>query len=163
MRFWVSFLIVGLVVVLGSCMVQKAFAVTVQEASDDVASADQALRVAFSSVLDSEQSGANVTALLTRLDDAGSDLTRAETALAAGDYSGAASLAATCTSLANGVGGDAGVLKGDAVAAAGNWWMTVVFSVVGSVVFAVVLLFVWRRFSRGYLKRLMRSRPEVTG
>lgn len=141
----------------------RGFAVTSQEASASVAGADQALRAAFVSAYEAEQSGANVSGLLVRLDDAGSDLTRAEAALAAGDYSGAASLAATCKSLANGIGSDASVLKGDAVAAAGNWWMTMVFSVVGSVVFGVILLFVWRRFSRGYLKRIMRSRPVVTG
>jgi hypothetical protein len=102
------------------CAVEKAFAVTYQEGSDQVASADQALRVAFNGVVDAEQSGSNVSALLARLNDAASDLTKAETALAAGDYSNAASLAATYKSLANEVGNDASVLKSDAIAAAGN-------------------------------------------
>jgi hypothetical protein len=163
LRFWVKLFIVGFVFALAFGVVPRGFAVSSAEASASVAGADHALRAAFISALDAEQSGANVTALLVRLDDAGVDLTRAEAALGAGNYSDAASLAVTCTSLANGVSVDAGVLKGDAVATAGNWWMTVAFSVVGSVVFAVVLLFVWRRFRAGYVKRMMRSRPEVTG
>ncbi len=129
----------------------------------EVAGADQALRAAFRSVLDAEQSGANVSALLPRLNEAGSALTVAEEALTAGNYSDAAVSAGVCKSLANGVEGDAVVLKSDAVAAAGNWWVTVVLSVVGSVVFVGVLFFVWRRFRRGYLKRMLGSRPEVTG
>lgn len=163
MRFWVSLLVVGLIALCGVCTVQKAFAVTYQEASNDVASADQALRGAFNGVLDAEKTGANVSALLVRLNDAGGNLTLAEDALAAGNYSDAVGFAGACESLSNGVGADAVVFKSDAVAAAGNWWMTVLFSVAGSVVFAVVLLFVWRRFRSGYLKKMLGSRPEVTG
>jgi hypothetical protein len=154
---------VGFVIAFGSCAVQRGLAVEYQDASAHVLVADQSLRVAFNSSLDAEQGGANVSALLVKLSDAGSILRRAEAALAAGNYSDALSLADTCKSLADGVRTDASVLKSDAVAAAGNWWMTVVFSVAGSVVFVVVLFFVWGRFKQRYLKRLLRSRPEVTG
>lgn len=163
MRSWVSLLIVGLVVALASCSVQRGLAVEYQDASAQILVADQSLRVAFNSSLDAEQSGANVSALLVRLSDAGSDLRRAEAALAAGNYSDALNLADTCKSLADGVRTDASALKSDAVASAGNWWMTVALSVASSVVFVVALFFVWGRFKRRYLKRLLRSRPEVTG
>ena len=163
MPSWVSLLIVGLVVAFGFCMVQKGLAVEYQDASAQILVADQSLRVAFNSSLDAEQSGANVSALLVRLSDAGSILRRAEAALVAGDYSDALSLADTCKSLADGVRTDASALKNDAVASAGNWWMTVALSVAGSVVFVVALFFVWGRFKQRYLKRLLGSRPEVTG
>jgi ABC-type uncharacterized transport system permease subunit len=101
--------------------------------------------------------------LLSRLDEVGSNLTWAEVALAAGNYSDAVGFAGVCKSEADLVGVDAVGLGNDAVLAAGDWWMMVVFSVVGSVVFVVVLFFVWRWFKRGYLKRVMQSRPEVTG
>jgi hypothetical protein len=65
--------------------------------------------------------------------------------------------------LADGVGSDAVALKNDAVAAAGNWWIPIVISVLGSVVVVVVLFFVWRWFKQGHLKRILKSQPEVTG
>jgi hypothetical protein len=84
-------------------------------------------------------------------------------ALAAGNFSDAVGFAGVCKSEAVSVRADAVVLRNDAVVVAGNWWMTVVFSVAGSVVFVVVLVFVWCRFRQGYLKRVMRFRPEVKG
>jgi hypothetical protein len=84
-------------------MVQTGLAVEYQDASAQILVADQSLRVAFNSSLDAEQSGANVSALLVRLSDAGSILRRAEASLAAGNYSDALSLADTCKSLADGV------------------------------------------------------------
>ena len=163
MRFWVNVFVVGFLVVCVVCSVHSAFAVTHQEASDQVAEADKVLRSAFKSVLDAEQSGANVSALLSRLNDAGSNLIAAEEVLAAGNYSGAVDLAGTVKLLANGVGSDADVLRSYAVAAAGNWWVTVVFSVVSSVVFGVALLFIWRWFRRRRVNKMLGSRPEVTG
>lgn len=163
MRFWVKLFLMGFLVVLGVCLVHDAFSVTYQDAAGQVADASQALRDAFKSVVDAEQKGANVSLLLSRLDEAGSNLTWAEAALAAGNYSDAVGFAGVCKSEADLVGVDAVGLGNDAVLAAGNWWMMVVFSVVGSVVFVVVLFFVWRWFKRGYLKRVMQSRPEVTG
>jgi hypothetical protein len=145
------------------CFVRGVFAVTFQEASDQVAAADQALRVAFNGVLDAEQSGANVSVLLSRLNEAGVALSGAEVALKAGNYSDAVSGALTCKSLAIDAGEDALALKNDAVAASGYWWVTVLLSWVVSVVFVGVLFFVWRWFRRGYVKKMLGSRPEVTG
>jgi hypothetical protein len=163
LRFWVKLFLLGLLVALGVCLIHDAFAVTYQDASGQVADADQALRTAFNSVVDAEQHGANVSVLLFRLDGAGGNLTLAEMALAAGNFSDAVSLAGVCRSEAVSVDADAVALGNDAVVAAGYWWMMVVFSVVGSVVFVVVLVFVWRRLKAGYLKRVMGSRPEVKG
>ena len=153
----------GFLVVVSVCLVHDVFAVTYQEAAGQVSDADQALRNAFNSVIGAEQQGANVSVLLFRLDGAGGDLTWAEMALAAGNYSDAVSFAGVCRSEAVSVDADAVVLGNEAAVVAGNWWMMVVFSVVGSVVFVVVLFFVWRGFKRGYLKKVMGSRPEVTG
>jgi hypothetical protein len=130
------------------------------------------LRGAFGVVADAEQYGANVSVLAQRLNQAGASLARAREYLTVGNYSGSAgaryysdaiSFADDCKSLADGVGSDAVALKSDAVAAAGNWWIPVVISVSGSVIVVVVLFFVWRWFKQGYLKRILRSRPEVTG
>jgi hypothetical protein len=163
LRFWARLFLTGFLVVLGVCLVHDVFGVTSQDAAGQVADADQALRNAFNSVVGAEQQGANVSGLLSRLDEAGANLTWAEVALAAGNYTDAVSFAGACRSEALSVDADAVVLRNDAVVVAGNWWMMVVFSVAGSVVFVVVLFFVWRRFRQGYLKRVMGSRPEVTG
>jgi len=163
LRFWAKLFLISVLVVLGVCLVHDVFGVSYQEAAGQVADADQALRNAFTSVVDAEQQGANVSLLLSRLGMAGGNLTWAEVALAAGNYSDAVSFAGVCRSVALSVDSDAAVLGNNAAVVAGNWWMMVVFSVVSSVVFVVVLFFVWHRFRRGYLKRLMGSRPEVTG
>lgn len=162
MRFWAKLFLAGFLVACGASLVHEAFGLTYQDAAGQVADASQALQNAFNRVVGAEQKGANVSLLLNRLSEAGSDLTWAEATLAAGNYSDAVSYAGVCKSEAEAVGADAVALGNDAVSVAGNWWMMVMFSVVGSVVFVVVLFFVWRRFKWGYLKRVMESRPEVT-
>jgi hypothetical protein len=112
-------------------------------------------------VSDAEAAGANVSGLMGRLNEAGGALTSAGVALAVGNYSDAVSLAGTCTSLADGVSRDAGVLKSDSVARAADWMLTVSFSAVGAAVFVAVLFLVWRWFRRVYGEKLFESRPEV--
>jgi hypothetical protein len=144
-------------------LVPKAFGATYKEAADRIAEADLGLRGAFGTVADAEQHGANVSVLAQQLNQAGAFLARAREYLTVGNYSGAISFADDCESLAGGVGSDAVALRSDAVAAAVNWWIPIVFSVSGSVVVVVVLFFVWRWFKQGFLKRILKNRPEVTG
>lgn len=160
MRCWINVLAVLAAVCL-VFSVPRGLAVGAEEASAAVANADTALRGAFDAVLDAESAGANVGGLMGRLNDAGVALTGANVALAAGNYSDAFSRADKCRDLANGVLSDAGVLKNDAAAQASRWWVTVLLSVLGSVVFVVVLFLVWRRFKRYYSDRLLGCRPEV--
>jgi uncharacterized membrane protein YeaQ/YmgE (transglycosylase-associated protein family) len=77
------------------------------------------------------------------------------------NYSDAVSRAGVCKSLVSGVVGDADALKTDALATKSSWWITMSFSVVGSVVFVVVLFLVWRWVRRFYAAKLLESRPEV--
>jgi hypothetical protein len=97
------------------------------------------------------------------LDEAGGRLTLAEVAYRNGDYVEAYVRADACVALANGVADDAGSLKGQALAVAGEWWKTVVFSVVGSAVLAVCLGVVWVWFKGSYGRRVLRLKPEVKG
>ena len=83
--------------------------------------------------------------------------------LKAGNFSDAVSRAEACEGLADGVSGDANALRTDAVAQAAGWWVTVLVSAAGSVVFVCVLFLVWRRFKRVYGDRLLKCRPEVVG
>jgi hypothetical protein len=134
-----------------------------EEASVAVANAEGSLQNAFRTVSDAEGAGANVSALMKRLNQADDALTGAEVALAAGNYSDATNKAEMCQGLAHGVSGDAVVLKTGAVAAFGYWWVTVLVSVVCSVVFVGAVFFVWRWFKRGYVKKMLGSRPGVMG
>lgn len=163
MRLWASLLIVGLVFAFVSSVMPRGFAVASQDAVSSIATADAALRSAFVNAFDAEQSSADVSSLLVRLNDAGGNLTSAEAALDEGNYLDAINLANTCKSVADSVSSDASVLKADAVAAAGLWWQTMLFSVVGSVVFVLVLFLVWRRFRGGYVKHMKANGPGVTG
>jgi len=133
------------------------------EAVVRVGEADAALRGAFVAVVGAEGAGANVSGLLVRLNVAGGLLSSAVVAFQDGNYTLAVERAGDCVGLADGVLGDAGLLKADAVAHAGGWWVTVSFSAVGSVVFVGVLLLVWRLFRRFYGERFLKSRPEVAG
>lgn len=162
MRFWFKLFLTGFLVVLSVCLVHDAFGVSYEEAAGQVADARQALEDAFNRVVDAEQKGANVSLLLSRLDEAGTNLTWAEAAVAAGNYSDAVGFAGVCRSEADAVGADAVGLGNAAFLAGGNWWIMVVFSVAGSMVFAVVLFFVWRWYKQRYLKKIMKLRPEVT-
>jgi hypothetical protein len=163
LRRWVEFAVIAVLLVCVAVNVPRAFSVADADGETAVANADHALRVAFVSVLDAEHNGAEVGLLLPRLNEAGSVLSQAEEALKAGNYSKALADAGTCKSLADGVAGDAVALKNDAVAASGNWWVTVLLSIVASVVFTGVLFSVWRWFRRGCVKKMLGSRPEVTG
>lgn len=162
LRCWVSFF----AVLVTACLVlnaPRAFSAGSAEAAAAVSDADNALRGAFVAALDAESAGANVSGLMGRMNSAGVALTEAQVALTAGNYSDAVSRASECKGLADGVFSDADMLKGDAVSQASKWWVTVLLSVAGSVMFVVVLFFVWRRFRRSYADKLLGSRPEVVG
>ena len=159
MRWWVNvFAVLAVVCLMFS--VPLGLAVGAEEASAAVENADTALRGAFAAALNAESAGTNVSGLIGRLNEAGVALTGARVALAAGNYNDAVSRAGECRGLADGVVLDAGVLKNDAAAQASRWWVTVLLSVLGSVVFVVVLFLVWRRFKRYYTDKLFGCRPE---
>ena len=135
-------------------------------ASDDVSSrisaAEGALQRAFVAVLDAENVGANVSALLAKLDVAGKNLTEAEMAYKGGSLVDAVSKAEQCSVLANGVIDEALALKNSAFADARRAvWQIFVFSGVGAFVILIVLALVWIMFKRSYNGKLLGMRPEA--
>ncbi len=160
MRWWVNVLAVLAVVCL-VFSVPGGLAAGPEEASVAVADARHSLEGSFRAVFDAEALGANVSGLMSRLNDAGGAFASAGVALSAGNYGEAVDRAAACKSLADGVSGDAGVLGADASVKAAGWWIPVSFGAVGAAVFVAVLFFVWRRFRRAYEEKLLESRPEV--
>jgi hypothetical protein len=160
LRGSVSFL---LVLVLAGLFSHGVFVVCgADEASSSVGEADVAVRRAFNATLDAERAGANVSGLILRLNEAGTILGEAEMALKDGNSSEAASKAVQCVEIAESVKGDADVLKASALDEAQTvFWTSLTFSVVGIAVFVVVLEFVWRRFKRGYVRKMLGMKPEV--
>lgn len=127
-----------------------------------VADADNAMRQAFSSVFDAEGAGANVSDLIASLDEAGRILADAETAIRIGNLREAESKANACIGIAGNIKTEATSLKSTALTdTQRSFRYTSAFSVAGMTVFAVALVFVWRRFKRGYSKRVLGMRPEV--
>jgi hypothetical protein len=135
-------------------------------ADDDVpskiATAEDALQRAFVAVLEAENAGANVSALLVKLDVAGKNLTEAEMDYKSGRLVEALSKAEGCSALANGVVDEALILKSSAlINARSAEWQTFAFSGVGVFVYLVVLASVWMLLKRSYVRKLLGLRPEV--
>jgi hypothetical protein len=132
------------------------------DASSIVAEADVTVRQAFKATIDAESAGANVSALVLRLNEAGRILGEAEAALKNGNSTEAVNGADQCIGVADSVKGDAVVLKASALAEGQSVFRTsLAFSVVSIAVFVVLLLLVWRRFKRRYVGKVLGMKPEV--
>jgi hypothetical protein len=132
------------------------------DASMSVGEADGAVRQAFNATLDAEKAGANVSGLIVRLNEAGGFLGEAEVALNNGNSSEAANEANYCIEIAKSVQSDADALRASASNEAPTaFWTSVAFSAVSIAVFIVVLMLVWQRFKRKYIRKVLGSMPEV--
>ena len=117
---------------------------------------------AFNAVLEAEKVGGNVTQLLVRLDTAGTLLADAQNDYNSGNTANVTSLVDNALQIANKVNADALNLRNVSLVESQNsFWLTLIFSVIGAIVFGGSLLFVWRRFKRSYTMKLLSSKPEV--
>jgi hypothetical protein len=125
--------------------------------------AENALQNAFSAVQEAEKLDVDVSSLVNDLSVAGGLLDEAEIAYTNGDLDAAIQKADQSLATANKVLGDAASFSVSASADALNvFWPTLIFSTVGAVLFIVVLILVWRLFSRLYIKKLLKMKAEVT-
>jgi hypothetical protein len=131
------------------------------EAMHKINDAKVSLTDAFRKVADAESAGGNVSSLIGRMNEAVGYLDLAKIAYVNGDFDVAYYKASECSSLAGNVAGDAIRLKGQAAVAAGGWWIVVGFSVVGALIFSLVLYSVWVWFRRSYARRVSQMKPEV--
>jgi cell division protein FtsB len=128
----------------------------------ELQAANSAVGQAFNSVLDAEKAGANVTQLLAKLNTAGAILADAQNELNSINTVNITTNLENAVQIANQVKADALDLRNVSLVESQNsFWLTLIFSVVGAIVFGVSLLFVWRRFKRSYTKKLLGSKPEV--
>jgi preprotein translocase subunit SecF len=124
--------------------------------------ANTAVNQAFNATLDAEKAGANVTDLLSQLSYAGIVLASAENSYRAGDFNKAAIQADSVLPMAQQVATAAETAKQVATVSKQNgFWATIAFTVVGASMFVWVLLLVWRRFKRNYIKSLSEAKPEL--
>jgi hypothetical protein len=114
--------------------------------------ADNAVGQAFSSVLDAEKAGGNVTQLLVKLNSAGVLLAEAQNTYNSGNSANVTSIAENVQQIADQVNLEATNLRNVSLVESKNrFWLTLGFSVVGAVVFGLFLLFIWRRFKRAFI------------
>ena len=148
---------------IGSCLYSGhyVFAQTDQTASK-LQAANTAVERAFNAVLDAEKAGANVTGLLAQLNVAAGVLAQAENSFRTGDFNTSAVQADNVLPIAQEVTNSAQDAKQTALVSGQNaFWFTIAFTEIGASVFVLVLFLVWRRFKRGYIKKLPGLKPEV--
>lgn len=132
------------------------------EASLRINDAENALDDAFNAVQKTERLNANVSRLMNDLNVAGGLLDEAEIAYKNGDLYIALRKADQSSVAANRVLNEATWLYDSASAGAQEiFWLTIIFSIEGAVLFIVVLLIVWAEFSSFYIKRLLKMKVEV--
>jgi hypothetical protein len=139
-----------------------AFAQT-NQADSKLQAVNNSVNQAFNAVLDAEKAGANVTDLLSQLNNAANILAGAENSYRAGDITATIAKANSLLPIAQEITNNAQVLKQSAIVnGQNNFWSTIIFTIVIAVVFVLVLFFIWRWFKRNYMNRLSESKPEVT-
>jgi hypothetical protein len=149
--------------VLFAAFTASCTATNENEASSRINDAENALKNAFRTVKKAEGLNANVSGLVNDLNVAGGFLDEAEIAYKNEDLDIALKKADQSLAVANKVSGDATSLYDSASAGALRFfWLTFSFSMVGAVLFIVVLILVWRRSSRLYVKKMLKMKPEVT-
>ena len=136
-------------VVVGYCSSES-------DARTAVAQASQRVSVCYSVAADAAKAGANVSGLLVTLDDAGGLLSRAELALAKGEFDSASTMAHLCEERLVGFEDAAAGLRASAVRAGFlDFAFGVVGSAVGSVVVVVVGVVVWFWLKRRSVGRVV--------
>jgi hypothetical protein len=112
--------------------------------------------------LSAESAGSNITNLLNQLSPAISYLDTASNAYRIGEYDIASTNTQLAVPIANEVKGQAIIEKETARESTQNiFWLTIVFSVTGILVFAIALLILWRVIKRNYPKRILNAKPEL--
>lgn len=121
------------------------------DATTAVSEAQQRISVCYGAATDAAKAGANVTGLLSTLNDAGGSLSKAELALGQGDFNSAYGLAVESEGKLNGFEDAALGLKNSAVSAGNfDFEVNVVGSSVGAVAVVVLGFVVWRLLRKRY-------------
>ncbi len=128
----------------------------------NIESANLAINQAYVNVLAAEKAGGNITDLLLQLNTAAEYLTKAENSYRSSDLANVSNNVEITFIIANQVNSDALALReASLIDSQARFWSTLIFSVVGTIVFSLALIFTWRRFKRSHVNKLLGMRPEV--
>jgi len=131
-------------------------------AATSIERAENALVSAYQAVLEAERVGMDVAALLTRLNEAGESLIKAQVAFTLRDFDEAIRSADLCYEVGEDVKSQAEELLLVAYSSSvmGNW-----LTVTGSLASVIVIVFGsfwgWHVFKRRYIRRVLKKKPEV--
>ena len=154
----------AIIVLFAFCFVPVGLAVSSDEAGDALRSAEGDLGSAFVAVADAERAGANITAFVSRLNNADGFLAEGYAAYRNGNYENAVSNAASCSSTTQGIVTDAADLKASAERSHSDMaLMTAVISCVGLIIFFILAFLGWRILKKFYSKRVLEFKPIVEG
>ncbi len=151
------------ILLLSLCLLSiSPVAAQIDQTSSKLRTAEIGVEQAFSAVLDAEKAGANVTDILSQLNYADIVLARAENSYRAGYLIQAGIQADSVLPIASHVTIDAQNAKQTAIANVQNAsYASIAFTIIGSVIFVLVLFVVWRLFRRRYIKNLSQAKPEL--
>jgi hypothetical protein len=142
-------------------VVNQVEVVTAQPPSQ-LTEAESSVKKAFSAVLKAEDDGANITDLLSRLNDGMNFLAQAETAYKTGDVNGATNNAVDASAIASEVEADALEASfGASIKSQMGFWSTAVVVWLAEVAFVLFMFLGWRRFKKNHIKELSNSKAEV--
>jgi hypothetical protein len=151
------FLSLGSSFYCGCCVIAQT-----DQTTSKLQEANIAIGQAFNAVLNAEKVGANVTDLLFQLNSAAGILAQAENSYRSGDTNTAAAQADNVFSIAQQITTVAQNTKqGAIISGQNNFWLTIAFSVVGTIIFLEALIMFWLWFKRRYIKNLSDAKPEV--
>jgi len=126
--------------------------------------AQSAVLTGFSTVLDAERSGADVSLLVDDLNTAQHQLSGVWVFDAVGDTEGATLAIAQSQLIAQEVAAEAKLLKATAIAANQSRLMNPALGMKeGGDGLCLILRMAWKRYKRGYVRSVRRSVPELTG
>ena len=132
------------------------------QTASQLQAAKTAVNQAFNAVSDAEKAGADITGLLSQLSYADNVLATAENSYRNGDLTKAGIQADSVLPMAQQITTSAQTAKQTATVNTQNaLYTTVASTVIGSIVFLVVLFVVWRLFKRYYVNNLSESKPEL--
>ena len=141
--------------------VQQATAQT-DQTTQELQAANTAVNQTFNAVLDAEKAGSNVTDLLAQINILQDILAQAENAYRSGDTNTATTKAQSVLPIAQQITLDAQNAQQNAIISSQNaFWTTIALTIIGIIVFVLVLFLIWRLVKQKYIKGLSEAKPEV--
>jgi hypothetical protein len=154
--------LLGLFIVLFICNGPCVFAQTTQT-DLKLQEAHHTFEQAFNTVLDAENVHANITSLLSQLNNVAEILSQAENARRSGNNALAITNADSVIQGSKQILSNAQTLKESALIEKQNaLWIRNISIIIGSIIFILIMFIVWRQFKRHYVNKKLEEKPGVT-